>query len=99
MGLLKEAHVVICLSDVNTILSFHALLRSLGDRGLKYQTSLSAQFLWLGAVSRKHSGRLDRVEGGEVIFLPIFDGVAFLTVTAVEEMCRFPVYQTKYSQQ
>lgn len=35
MGLRKEELMVVCLSDVNTILSFHALLRLLGDRGLK----------------------------------------------------------------
>lgn len=61
MGLVKEARMVICLSDVNTILFFHALLRLLGDRGLKIpQAPLSAQFLWLGSVSGKHDGRLDR---------------------------------------
>lgn len=60
MGLLKEAPMVVCLSDVNTILSFHALLRLLGDRDLPPAPALSAQFLWLASVSRKHGGRLDR---------------------------------------
>lgn len=87
--------MVVCLSDVNTILSFHALLRLLGDRG----PPLSAQFLWLASVRRKHGGRLDRSRRGEVIFLPMFDAVALQTVTATEEICWLPVHQTKCFQQ
>lgn len=70
MGLLKEAHVFICLSDVNTILSFHAPLRLPGDRGLKTLSLLSAQLLWLGSVSRQRGGRLDRSGRGRSHFSP-----------------------------